>query len=337
MEYCRTLEVTEETSGRRADAWLSQRFRQWSRSQMAREITAGRIQSDRRVLKPSTLLQTGEVLRISTPGIGPKGPPPPCPPVIYEDERLVVVNKPPGLLVHPAGDRWEWGIIGLVRDRCPSKRIELAHRLDRDTSGVLVLTKDGEANVFLKDQLRHRTVDLRKEYLAIVHGHPEWSEVTVEEPIAERTDSAVRLRRGIVADGLYAKTHFTLRRKLQKHSIVHCLLHTGRTHQIRVHLDHTGHPILGDLLYGQPDQTFLNWMEHRNVRDRTGKPDNAYFQAVRNAVGFPRQALHAWRMQIPHPDGQIVQLEAPLPQDLQEVVDGIEPSWPAPDSESPNH
>ena len=139
-------------------------------------------QSDRRILKPSTLLQAGEVLRISTPGIGPMGPPPPCPPILYEDDRLVVVNKPPGLLVHPAGDRWEWGTIGLVRDQCPGKRIELAHRLDRDTSGVLVLTKDGEANGFLKDQLRHRKADLKKEYLAIVHGHPTWAEITVEAP-----------------------------------------------------------------------------------------------------------------------------------------------------------
>ena len=256
--------------------------------------------------KPSTLLQTGEVLRISTPGIGPKGPPPPCPPIIFEDDRLVVVNKPPGLLVHPAGDRWEWGIIGLVRDKCPGQRIELAHRLDRDTSGVLVLTKDGPANVFLKDQLRHRKADL-KEYLAIVHGHPKWKEVTVEAPIAERTDSAVRLRRGhccgwsVCQNPLYTSPPT---RPIQSDSLSApygsyapnpC---TSRPHRP---------PDFGDLLYGQPDQTFLNWMEHRNVRDRTGKPDNRYFQAVRKAVGFPRQALHAWRMQIPHPDGQIVQ------------------------------
>ena len=127
-KHYRELEVTVETAGRRADAWLSQRFRRWSRSQMAREITSGRIQSDRRELKPSSLVQIGEMLRISTPGIAPMGPPPPCPPVIYEDDRLIVVNKPPGLLVHPAGDRWEWGIIGLVRERCPGQRIELAHR-----------------------------------------------------------------------------------------------------------------------------------------------------------------------------------------------------------------
>ena len=101
MEYCRKLEVTAETAGRRADAWLSQRFRRWSRSQMAREITAGRIQSDRRVLIPSTLLQAGEVLRISTPGIGPMGPPPPCPPILYEDDHILGIDKPPFLPAVP--------------------------------------------------------------------------------------------------------------------------------------------------------------------------------------------------------------------------------------------
>ena len=212
--HCRKVEVTEQTSGRRADAWLSQRFRQWSRSQMAREIQAGRVRSSRRELKPSTVLQVGEILEITIPGIGPRTEPPPVPPVIYEDARLLVLNKPPGFLCHPAGDRWEWGIIGRVRESRPDTRVELAHRLDRETSGILVLTKDLEANIFLKDQLRKRTKTLQKDYLAIVHGSPEWRETEVVAPITEHIESEVRLRRGVRQGGLEAKTGFTMRQRL---------------------------------------------------------------------------------------------------------------------------
>jgi 23S rRNA pseudouridine1911/1915/1917 synthase len=329
--HSRKVQVTELTSSRRADAWLSQRFRQWSRSQMAREIQAGRVRSSRRELKPSTLLQPGEILEITIPGIGPRTPPPPVPPVVYEDDRLLVLNKPPGFLCHPAGDRWEWGIIGRVRESRPEDRIELAHRLDRETSGILVLTKDLPANVFLKEQLRQRTEALRKEYLAIVHGTPEWSEIEVEAPIHDQIESEVRLRRGVMEGGLHAHTGFNLREKLAGMSLVSCHLYTGRTHQIRVHLDHIGHPILGDKLYGQPDQVFLDWLSHRDVSDVSKETDNPRFRAIREAVGFPRQALHAWRMQLPHPNGHILDLEAPLPADMQAIVDGAVPCWPAPD------
>jgi 23S rRNA pseudouridine1911/1915/1917 synthase len=329
-ERSRKVEVTEQWSGRRADAWLALRFTRWSRTQMAREILAGRVRSNRRTLKPSSLLQLGETLEITIPGIAPPSGPPPPPPILHEDARLLVVNKPAGLLCHPAGERWEWGVIGLLRENRDESCIELGHRLDRDTSGVLVLTRDLEANTWIKEQLRHRAESLRKEYLAIVHGQPDWEECTVEAPIGLDEQSRVRLRRGVVEGGLDARTHFRVLRRLDHHCLVLCRLHTGRTHQIRIHLDHLGHALLGDRLYGQPDEVFLDWLEHLALRDTSSEPDNPYFAAVRKAVGFPRQALHAWRMQIPHPDGHFVRVEAPIPEDIQAVLDGAEPCWPCP-------
>jgi 23S rRNA pseudouridine1911/1915/1917 synthase len=302
---------------------------------MAREILAGRVRSDRRDLKPSSLLQPGEILEITTPGIAPRSSPPPAPPILYEDARLLVVNKPAGMLCHPAGERWEWAAIGLIRELRPEARIELVHRLDRDTSGVLVLTKDLEANTWLKEQLRNRTASLRKEYLAIVHGHPSWKEHTVDAPIGHIEDSRVRLRRGVVEGGLDARTRFRVQQRLADHTLVHCLLYTGRTHQIRIHLNHTGYPILGDRLHGQPDEVFLSWLEHLALADSSSASDNPHFQAVRQAVGFPRQALHAWRMQIPHPDDSIVRVQAPLPEDMEALIEGSPACWPDPDPCSP--
>ena len=299
---------------------------------MAKEIAAGRVQSDQRELKPSSLVRTGEIFDITIPGIAPNSAPPPLPDIVYEDERLIILNKPPHLLCHPAGDRWEWGIIGLVRDYLPGVRIELAHRLDRETSGILVLTKDLAANIYLKERLRRRTEDLKKEYLAIVRGQPKWTENIVEAPIDLDVHSQVRLRRGVVAGGLSAKTGFEVREHLGEFTVVKCHLFTGRTHQIRIHLNHLGFPILGDKIYGQPDRVFMEWMQHRDVSTLHPGIDNQHFVFVRNAVGFSRQALHAWRMQLPHPDGHILNVEAPIPSDMKSIIDGLSPSWPGPET-----
>jgi 23S rRNA pseudouridine1911/1915/1917 synthase len=312
--------VTESGAGMRLDLWLSKRFSCLSRTAAARHVRQGEIESEWRPLKGSLRMREGEPIRVYVPGLAPDGDPPPLPEVLFEDPRVLVFNKPPGMLAHPAGDRFTWALIGLAKDARPDHHMDLVHRLDRDTSGVLVLTKDGAANALLKATFKNRSVELRKEYLAIVHGEVPWDERETVAPVGDLSTSEVRLRRGVVPDGLPARTTFTVLKRMDGRTLVRCLLHTGRTHQIRVHLEHEGHGIVGDRLYGQPDAVFLDWYE------------NGVTPMVRSTVGFPRQCLHAWRLRLPHPDGGIVELEAPLPDDMRALVDGALPVWPPEDS-----
>ena len=317
-EYLRTVEIPERASGRRLDLFLATRFRTLSRAAAARAIRAGEVHSTERSLKPSSLLRAGEVLHIGIAGFAPDGPPPVFPTILYEDDRILALDKPAGLLVHPAGDRWAWAVIGMVKEARPDDRVDLVHRLDRDTSGILVLTKDPATNVWLKEHFRSRSEALAKEYIAVVKGLPDWDHKEVEAPLGEHPSSEVRLRRGVRADGQRAWTTMRVlaRTPEQGLSLVACRIHTGRTHQIRVHLEHVGHPILGDKLYGEPDDTFLEWLEEGATA------------RVRARVGFPRQCLHAARLRLPHPDGATIELEAPLPADMAALVAGQRPEWP---------
>ncbi len=311
----RVLTVAAEHAGWRLDAYLSARFSSWSRTAVQKAIRSNEVLVDGRRAKASLRLEGDDILRIYTAGYAPDGPPPPLPPILFEDDRLLVINKPPGLLAHPAGDRFAYAVIGLFKDARADQRVDLCHRLDRDTSGVMVLSKDLEANTFVKAQLRLRSAHMKKTYLALTRGVVPWEEQDVRAPIGDRLDTEIRLRRGVTDDGLPARTVFRAVQHLAGHSLVQCILHTGRTHQIRVHLEHIGHPILGDKVYGQPDRVFLEWHEEGAT------------PYVRSHAGFPRQCLHAWRLQLRHPDGQDLHLEAPLPPDMQSIVDGGAAGW----------
>ncbi|MCB9779777.1 MAG: RluA family pseudouridine synthase [Alphaproteobacteria bacterium] len=325
--WYRDLTIGDRAAGRRVDSYLSLRFPDWSRTWFATRIKAGLVVSEERALKPSSKLRLGEKVRIHIPGIAPTEAPPPLPPVLYEDDRVVVLDKPPGLLCHPAGGRWAYAVIGLLRRERPDDRIDLVHRLDRDTSGVLVLTKDLDANVFLKDEIQARRV--HKIYQAVSRGRIPWDQQEIRAPIGDHPDSEVRLKQGVVPDG---KKAWTTARVLARvgpaadaappshpdgHTLVELTLHTGRTHQIRLHMDHVGFPLLGDRLYGQPDQVFIESLEKG--------PDDPF---VRTSVGFPRQALHCASMSFNLPGGGSVTVHAPLAADLQAIVDGAAPRWP---------
>ncbi len=321
--WFRDLRVGERAAGRRLDAYLADRFPDWSRTELARQIRAGSIRSEDRPLKPSSRLRLGERILLQVAGLAPTEGPPPLPPVLYEDDRLLVLDKPPGLLCHPAGDRWAWAVIGLARRAYPKAAIDLTHRLDRDTSGVLVLTKDMQTNAFMKQVIHDRRV--HKRYLALVRGHPSWETLDIQAPIDTALGSEIRLKQGVVPDGRPART--TARRlALVEHAdlaLVELILHTGRTHQIRVHMEHVGHPLLGDRIYGQPEEIFLHSLAHgEDAR-------------VRAAVGFPRQALHCAAMSFPHPDRGSLTVTAPLAADLQAILDGAPPCWPDPPEPPP--
>ncbi len=286
----------------RADVYLAARFEGWSRSAVARAIRRGEVRSTARTLKPSSLLRAREELRITAAELAPAGPPPPCPPILHRDARLIAFDKPPGLLMHPVGRSFSWGLINLARMRFPGEELHLAHRLDRETSGVTVLARDAEANRWLKAAFMGRGV--RKTYWAIARGHIPWTERLVDAPIGDDARSPIRLKRGVRPDGQPARTHLRVLWRGRGLSLVECLPETGRTHQIRVHLDHVGHPILGDKVYGQPPEVFLSLYEGRPMPDREA------------LLGHPRHCLHARALTVPHPDGGELTVRAPMPEDF---------------------
>lgn len=314
----RVVEVNARGAGRRVDAYLAVRFSDWSRSAFARLIREGLVVSDQRGhLKPSTTLAEGEVLRIYIPGLAPDAPPPPLPPVLYEDASLLVFDKPAGLLMHSVGQKWSYGLVGLARGARPEADMDIAHRLDRETSGVVVLTKDPDTNRRMKELFMTRMVG--KTYVALVRGVPTWDHLSCDAPLGPAIGSEVELRRGANPAGDAATTRFTVLKRLPRFALVACRPLTGRTHQIRAHLEILGFPILGDKLYGQPDDIFL---EHLRV----GPTDR-----VRAALGLARHALHARAITFPHPhSGQALRVRAPLPADLRAVLDGAEPHWDLP-------
>lgn len=312
----REVVVRQDGAGSRLDVYLSNRFPTYSRRQVQQMIQAGQIESEGRRLKASSTLLAGEVLQVTAPGLAPVGPPPPMPPIIFEDDRLLVLDKPAGMLAHPTGIIFAYALVGVARDRRPDDDMDLAHRLDRETSGINVLTKDRAANAHLKAafKARHTT----KVYQAIVHGTPDWEALHVDAPIGKSLSSEIRIRRGINPEGLPAQTELRVLKRMDGLSLIEARPHTGRTHQIRVHLEHTGFPIVGDKIYGQPDRTFLHHLDH------------GADASIREATGFPRHALHAAELTIPHPDGEPRTFKAPLSVDLQAIVDGARPAWPDP-------
>ena len=314
IDTTRTVTVRSDGEGRRVDTYLALRFPRFSRSRIQRMIRDAEIQSLHRTLKPSSTVSAGEELLVLVPEMAPQGPPPPLPTVLYEDERILAVSKPSGMLAHPAGLTFTYGLVGIARAARPDHHVDLAHRLDRETSGLNVLTKDKAANAFLKNAFFQKIP--KKTYKAIVHGCPEWDEKEVDGPIGRAVGSRIRIRRAVnEVEGLQAVTSIKVLKRLDQLCLVQATPHTGRTHQIRVHLEHIGLPIVGDKMYGQPDDTFIHYLDHGED------------EIVRNATNFPRHALHAAQITIPHPDGGSVTIEAPLLDDMTAIVEGAQPCW----------
>jgi len=301
----RRLDVPGAAAGMRLDRFLARRFADRSRSWLARGVRAGLVtDADGRALRPSSLLRGGEVLLVYLPGIAPSSEPPPMPPILHEDERLAVLDKPAGLLAHPAGTDFTWAVVGLARAQWPDHRVDLVHRLDRDTSGVLVVGKDLAATAFLKEAFkRGRAI---KHYEAFCKGLIGWDRAVLDGPIGS-ADGVIRIQMAVDPTGLPARTDVEVLARQEEPiplTRVRCRLHTGRTHQIRVHLAHAGHPILGDRMYGVAPEVFLRAWEQGVDR------------WVVAQAGAPRQALHAVGVRLPHPNGEELEVTAPLPPDM---------------------
>jgi len=299
----RDIEVAEEVDGLRLDRFLAARFAGFSRTVLARAIREGLVSEPTgRVLRASRRVRAGEWLRVRIPGIAPTGAPPPLPPVLYEDDRVVVLDKPPGLPCHPGGTAFTWSVVGLARARWPGA--DLAHRLDKETSGALILTKDRAANAFVKAAFKASHPE--KIYVALARGAVSVSG-DVTAPIGS-ADGHIRIQMAVRAGGLTARTTFATEGVRTAGGVtltrVRCVLHSGRTHQIRVHLAHVADGIVGDRMYGVPPEVFLRAWEH-------GVDDDVIV-----AAGAPRQALHAQTITFDHPDGGSRTVTAPEPADI---------------------
>ena len=227
--------------------------------------------------------------------------------ILFEDNDLVVIDKPAGMVVHPAAGHADRTLVNALLFHVRNLsgiggelRPGIVHRLDKDTSGVMVIAKNDDAHRKLTKAWG--TDAVRKEYVAIVYGTPSQARGIIEAPIAR--DPRNRKRMAIVAGGRNAITDFEVVDALRHSSVIRCILRTGRTHQIRVHLKSIGHPIIGDPVYSGPQ-----WR---------GIPDKKLQKAI---AGFGRQALHAAHLVIPHPkSGQQMAFTAPLPDDMRDLI-----------------
>jgi 23S rRNA pseudouridine1911/1915/1917 synthase len=300
-----TLIVPAESAGLRLDRFIAGAGHGWSRSQATRWIEDGHVTRNGRPAKPSALVQPGDVVEVTPPPVQPTEVLAQDIPldVLFEDSHIVVINKPVGLVIHPAAGNPDGTLVNALLAHCDDlsgiggvERPGIVHRLDKDTSGVMIVAKNDAAHRALELSFRWRTTD--KRYLAVVYGIPKAAEGVVDAPIARHPTD--RKRMAVVPGGRPSRTLWWVRERFPGAALVECRLVTGRTHQVRVHMAHIGHALVGDQTYAGKQ-----W---RNL------DDPALAAACRS---FPRQALHAWRLTLTHPaSGEPMTFEAPLPADL---------------------
>lgn len=301
------LEAGAEAEGLRLDAYLAGHpSLDLSRARIQQLIREGAVTVGGKSAKPSRTLRAGESIALALPDLKP--PPVEGEPialdVLFEDEHFLVLNKPPGMVVHPAGRIRSGTVVNALIHHCAGslsgiggvERPGIVHRLDKDTSGLLLAAKNDRAHAGLTGQFAGRTVE--KLYRAIVLGVVRDDEGTIDKPIGRSPSD--RKRMAVVEGGREALTEYRVVERFSAHTDLEVTLRTGRTHQIRVHLASVGHPVLGDSSYGG-----------RRVRR----------QKIKEGPYIARQALHAWKLAFRHPiEGQPMAFEAPLPEDLTEAL-----------------
>ena len=294
----RWIEVSEDEAGQRIDNYLLSRLKGVPKSHVYRILRSGEVRINSKRVEASQKVLAGDRIRIPPVRVAQRDEPEPAPhfklPILFEDEFLVAIDKPSGIAVH-GGSGIAHGVIESLRGMRPEARfLELVHRLDRETSGVLLVAKKRSSLTALHDMLRERDMD--KRYLAAVKGRFRNELQRVSEALAKRTTAEGAKHVSVSRDGQAAETVFRRIERGERFSLLEAELLTGRTHQIRVHLAHLKHPVLGDDKYGDFE---LN-------------------KALRKQ-GLKRMFLHARSLAFRHPlTGEALRIESPLPKDLEE-------------------
>jgi len=287
-----TLDVT--TPGERLDKVIAAQLSDLSRAYIQRLIKDGQATVNEHPAKPSYRVEAGDVITVHVPAETPPQVSPEHIPldILFEDDVLLAVNKPAGMVVHPAYGHHSGTLVNALLAHCPqtvnvggADRAGIVHRLDKDTSGVLLIAKDEPTHAALQRQFKRRRI--KKTYLALVEGHPSPRQGLIDAPMGR--DKQQRKKMSVVRGGREARTTYRVVELFDQHSLLELEPETGRTHQIRVHLAWLGHPVVGDAVYGYRKQRLLQ----------------------------QRHFLHAHRLELTHPaSGSPLCLSAPLPDDL---------------------
>jgi len=299
-----TISLQVEESRDRLDRYLSQQLPELSRSRLQKLIEEGNIQLNGRVCTAKkTTIQTGDRLHINIPPSQPLPLEAEAIPldILYEDDYLIIINKPAGLVVHPAPGHEKGTLVNALLSHCSNlagiggvQRPGIVHRLDKDTTGALVIAKSDRAHQHLQAQIKAKTA--RRDYLGIVYGVPSQASGTVNlpigrHPIERKKMAVVPIEKG----GREATTHWKVQERLGNYTLMHFRLETGRTHQIRVHCTQMGHPIVGDPIYSSGHSVGVN---------------------------LSGQVLHAWKLTLEHPiSGETIEAIAPLPATFTKLLD----------------
>ncbi|CAN7430103.1 RluA family pseudouridine synthase [Rhizobium sp. LjRoot258] len=328
----RKVLTADENAEGRLDAWMTgQLGEEFSRSRVKALIKEGQVSvAGKVVADPQKKVRPGDTFEIVLPE--PQDPTPQGEDIpldiLFEDDDIIVISKPAGLVVHPAAGNWTGTLVNALIYHCGDslsgiggvRRPGIVHRLDKDTTGVMVVAKNDISHRHLSLQFADhgRTMPLERAYQAIVWGRPRSLTGTINAPlgraVGDRTRRAVK--RPETQDADEAITHYEVLERFHETpdatslaSLVECHLETGRTHQIRVHMAHIGHPLLGDTVYGAGFKTKANLL-----------PDTAR----KTVNAFARQALHAYMLQFEHPrTGEVMHFEVPLPQDMEELATAL--------------
>lgn len=292
------LRIPLESAGVRLDVALQHLLPEFSRARIQTWIRNGRIQLDGKIVAPKYIVAGDEKVVLETqpePAETAFAPEAIGLNIVHEDDALIVINKPAGLVVHPGSGNWSGTLLNALLHHAPHlaeiPRAGIVHRLDKDTSGLLVVAKTLTAQTDLVRQLQARSV--RRQYIAVVHGVPR-TDGDVATPVGRHPTQ--RTKMAVIASGRLARTHYEVLERFERHSVLRCTLETGRTHQIRVHMHSIGHALIGDQVYRTPN-------------------------AHASTPVFRRQALHAQLLGLIHPlSGEETQWSAPLPEDMQALI-----------------
>lgn len=290
--------ITDQTG--RIDKVLTTLEPEITRSQLKNLINDGHVTVNGQVVKPKYKVQSGDKISLVKPEpqlleLMPENIPLD---IVYEDDDVIVVNKPQGMVVHPAPGHPDHTLVNALLYHSPLSTINgtfrpgIVHRIDKDTSGLLMVAKNDLAHQSLAEQLRNKTN--KREYLALVYGQIKEDAGTINAPLGRNPQD--RKKQAVVKGGRHAVTHFKVMKRYDNFTLVKCILETGRTHQIRVHMKYIGHPLVGDPLYGP-----------------------------RKVIGKDGQFLHAALLGFKHPrTGKELVFEAPLPENFQKMLDKLD-------------